>query len=264
MSERSAVPSVMDLNADVGERARASADGSEEELLRLVTSANVACGGHAGDAETMAATLTLTKRLGVAAGAHPSYPDRAGFGRDSMGMSPAEIENAVFGQVQTLAGVARWVGCDLCHVKAHGALYNDAARDRGVAAAIARGVARWSRDVVLVGLAGSVMVEVFAAHGFRTAAEAFVDRAYEADGTLRSRKLPGALITDPMRAAEQAVRIAQEGLAAVLDRRDVTVRARTLCVHSDTPDAAKIAAAVREALIVLGVRIVPLSAELSA
>jgi UPF0271 protein len=264
MSELAAVPSVMDLNADVGERAKALSDGSEEALLRLVTSANVACGGHAGDAETMAATLALTKRLGVAAGAHPSYPDRAGFGRNSMGMSPAEIENVVFEQLHTLAGVARWAGCELCHVKAHGALYNDAAHDRGIAAAIARGVARWSREVVLVGLAGSVMVEVFAAHGFRTAAEAFADRAYEPDGTLRSRKLPGALITDPAQAAEQAVRIAQEGLVAAFDRRDVTVRARTLCVHSDTPDAARIAAAVREALVVLGVRLLPLRADLTA
>jgi UPF0271 protein len=264
MSQHADVENVMDLNADVGERAKALADGSEEGLLRLVTSANVACGGHAGDPETMAATLAVIKRLGVAAGAHPSYPDRAGFGRDSMGMSTGEIEQAVFDQVRTLAGVAEWVGCELRHVKAHGALYNDAARDLGIAAAVARGVVRWSRDVVLVGLAGSVMLEVFAAHGFRTAAEAFVDRAYEADGTLRSRKLAGALITDPMRAAEQAVRIAQEGLVSTFDRREVTVRARTLCVHSDTPDAARIAAAVREALVLLGVRLVPLSADLSA
>lgn len=258
MSEPAAISLVMDLNADVGERPKALADGSEEELLRLVTSANVACGGHAGDPDTMAATLAVTKRLGVAAGAHPSYPDRAGFGRDSMGMSTAEIEQTVFDQVRTLAGVARWAGVGLCHVKAHGALYNDAARDHGIAAAVARGVARWSRDVVLVGLAGSVMLDVFSAHGFQTAAEAFADRTYEADGTLRSRKLPGALITEAARAAAQAVRIVRDGMVTTFDGRDVPARARTICVHGDTPGAARIATAVRDALLATGVRLTPL------
>jgi UPF0271 protein len=258
MSEPSDTPVLIDLNADVGERPKALADGTEEALLRLVTSANVACGGHAGDPETMAATLALTKRLGVAAGAHPSYPDRAGFGRDSMGMSTAEIERTVFDQVHTVAGVAHWTGVELRHVKAHGALYNDAARDRGIAAALARGVARWSREVVLVGLAGSVMLEVFKAHGFQTAAEAFADRAYEADGTLRSRKHFDAMLTNPARAAAQAVGIVCDGMVTAFDGRAIPISARTICVHGDTPGAPTIAAAVKAALLARGVRLRPL------
>lgn len=251
-------PAVIDLNADVGEDPEALTDGSEEALLRVVTSANVACGGHAGDEATMAAVLALAARLGVGAGAHPGYPDRAGFGRDSLGMTPAAIEDSVFKQVRSLAGAAGRAGCGLVHVKPHGALYHDATRDPEVAAAIARGVSRWGVEVVLVGKAGSVMLEVFREHGFEVAAEAFADRAYEPDGTLRSRKLAGALITDPSRAAAQAVRIAREGLVTSLDGRDVAVRARTICVHGDTPGAVAIATAVREALMANRVRLTPL------
>jgi 5-oxoprolinase (ATP-hydrolysing) subunit A len=258
MSEHSHSPVLIDLNADVGERPEALADGSEEALLRVVTSANVACGAHAGDEATMAATLALAARLGVAVGAHPGYPDRAGFGRDSLGMTPAAIEDSVFKQVRSLAEAASRVGCRLVHVKPHGALYNDAARDREIAAAIARGVSRLSLDVVLVGLAGSGMLDVFREHGFEAAAEAFADRTYEADGTLRSRRLSDALITDPARAAAQAVRTAQEGMVVTIDGRDIPVRARTICVHSDTPGAAGIAAAVRDALLASGVRLAPL------
>ncbi len=258
MSGRQGSPILIDLNADVGEDPGALADGSEEALLGVVTSANVACGAHAGDERTMIATLAVALRLGVAAGAHPGYPDRAGFGRDSLGMTPAAIEYCVFKQVRSLADAAGRVGCDLVHVKPHGALYNDAVRDLEVAAAIARGVSRWSSDVVLVGLAGSTMLGVFREHGFDVAEEGFVDRVYEADGTLRSRKLPGALITEATRAAAQAVGIARDGMVTASDGRHVPVRARTLCVHGDTPDAVSIAAAVREVLLAAGARLEPL------
>jgi len=258
MSDRRDARREIDLNADVGERPRALHDGSEEALLKYVTSANVACGAHAGDPETMAGTLALAARLGVAAGAHPGYPDRAGFGRASLGMSHAEIEASVYDQLCALAGVAEWARCEIRHVKPHGALYNDAARSPGLAAAIARAAARWNRSVVLVGLAGSVMLEAFAAHGFAVAAEGFADRAYEPDGSLRKRTLADAVITDPTQAAAQAVRIATEGMATASDGRDVPVRARTLCVHSDTPDAPRIARAVREALLDAGFRLAPL------
>ncbi len=250
----------IDLNADTGEIPEALADGREEALLGLVTSANIACGGHAGDEGTMEATLALAKRLGVAAGAHPAYPDKAGFGRSSAGMTEAEIEETVLAQVRTLAAVAARVGCRLHHVKPHGALYNDAARDRSVATAVARGVARWQDEVVLVGLAGSPMLEVFREHGFATAAEAFADRAYERDGSLRSRKLPGALIEEPERAAAQALRIATEGRVTAYGGGEVEVAARTLCVHGDTPGAARIARAVGAALRGAGIVIAPLSA----
>ena len=255
MSEGPAAGRSIDLNSDVGERPKALRDGSEEALLRVVTSASVACGGHAGDSETMAATVSLAVRLGVAVGAHPGYPDRAGFGRSSLGMSHPEIEASVHEQVAALAAVAAWARGEVRHVKAHGALYNDAARDAGIAAALARGVGRWSRQVVLVGLAGSTMLEVFARHGFAVAAEGFADRAYEADGSLRSRSLAGALIVDPGKAAEQAVRIACEDSVTAVDGRKLRVRAQTLCVHSDTPGAARIASAVRQALGERGVRV---------
>ena len=258
MSDESDAPTLIDLNADVGERAEALADGSEELLLRVVTSANVACGAHAGDEHTMAATLAIAARLGVAAGAHPGYPDRAGFGRDSLGMTPAAIEESVFKQVRLLAEAARRAGCRLAHVKPHGALYHDAERDREVADAIARGVSRWSLGVVLVGLAGSAMLEVFRENGFETAGEAFADRTYEDDGTLRSRRLSGAVLTDPARAAAQAVGIVCDGTVTAVDGQAVPIRARTICVHGDTPDAARIAAAVKDALLARGVRLAPL------
>ena len=261
MSELSNGSVVVDLNADVGENPEALANGSEEALLRVVTSANIACGAHAGDGPTIATTLALAVRMGVAVGAHPGYPDRAGFGRDSLGMTPAAIEDSVFKQVRLLAEVARLARCTLTHVKPHGALYNDAAKNRETASAIARGVSRWAKDVVLVGLAGSAMLKVFRGHGFETAGEAFADRAYEADGTLRSRKLPGALITEAAQAAAQAVRIVCDGMVTAFDGRDVPVRARTICVHGDTPDAARIATAVRDALLAAGVRLTPLGRE---
>jgi UPF0271 protein len=206
----------------------------------------------------MAATLAIAARLGVAIGAHPGYPDRAGFGRDSLGMTPAAIEESVFKQVHLLAEAAGRAGCRLVHVKPHGALYHDAARDREVAAAIARGVSRWSLGVVLVGLAGSAMLDVFGEHGFEAAGEAFADRAYEADGTLRSRRLSGALLTDPARAAAQAVGLVCDGTVTAFDGQAVAVRARTICVHGDTPDAPGIATAVKAALLARGVRLAPL------
>ena len=245
----------IDLNADVGELPEALADGREEALLGIVTSANVACGGHAGDEATMAGVLLLARRLGVSAGAHPGYPDRAGFGRDSMGMTPQEIESAVFEQVAELAAVAERTGLRLTHVKPHGALYNDAVRDEAVAAAVARGVRRWSRDAVLVGLAGSPALCVFAAEGMRAVAECFADRVYEADGMLTSRKLPGSLITDPRRAAEQAVSLATAGTAIARTGEKVQVTAETICVHGDTPGALLIAAAVRAALEASGIAV---------
>lgn len=245
----------IDLNADLGELLEALADGREEALLRLVTSANVACGGHAGDPATMAGVLVLARRLGVSAGAHPGYPDRAGFGRDSMGMTSQEVERTVFEQVSQLAAVAERTGVHLTHVKPHGALYNDAARDEAVAAAVARGVRRWSRSTVLIGLAGSPALRVFEAEGMRAVAECFADRVYEADGMLTSRKLPGSLITDPRQAAEQAVSIAATGIAVARTGEKVRISAETICVHGDSPGALLIAAAVRAALEAAGVAV---------
>jgi UPF0271 protein len=238
----------IDLNCDVGELPEAIADGTQESLLPSLTSVNIACGGHAGDEPTMKATIEQALRRNLAMGAHPGYPDRANFGRLEMQMSAEDIADSVFQQVRSLSDVAAHYGVRLAHVKPHGALYNQAARDCAIAEAIANGVARWRRDVVLVGLAGSQMLEVFRDAGFAVAAEAFADRRYEPDGTLRSRKFDDALIRDPAEAGRQALNIVQCGMAIAWDGSEVPIDAQTLCIHGDTSGAPEIAAAVAKAL----------------
>ena len=228
----------IDLNCDMGELADAAA---EERLMRYVTSANVACGGHAGDEATMERTIRLALAAGVAVGAHPGYPDRAHFGRVGMPMPGDEIARAVHRQIADLAAVAARLGASIVHVKPHGALYNVASKNEAVAEAIALGVGRWSPETVLVGLAGSRMLEVWHRLGFRVAAEGFADRRYEPDGSLRPRRFADALITDPAEAGCQAVRLARQ--------------VETICIHSDTPDSAAIAAAVRAALEGAGITV---------
>ena len=238
----------IDLNCDMGELPEAVAGGAQESLMPHLTSVNVACGGHAGDEQKMRRTIEQALRSKLAIGAHPGYADRAHFGRVELHLPEKEIADTVFEQVRTLAEVAAECGAAITHVKAHGALYNQAARDPAIARGIAHGVARWRRDVVLVGLAGSLMLDVFREAGFTVAAEAFADRRYEPDGTLRSREFPDALILDPTEAAEQAVRIAERGSVFACDGTEVVVNAETICIHGDTPGAPQIAAAVAQAL----------------
>ena len=227
---RSSADRMIDLNADVGEAA------GEEPLYGLITSANVACGGHAGDAGTMREAVRLAVTHGVAIGAHPSYPDREGFGRVTRPLAPAALSRAISRQVAELVGIAGLLGARVTHVKPHGALYADAARSRDVALALAAGVAGVSGALVLVGLAGSSALGIWRELGFDVSAEGFADRAYAADGTLIPRTAAGALITDPRSSAAQAVRLAGDG------------GCDTICVHSDTPGAGAIAAAVRRGL----------------
>jgi UPF0271 protein len=238
----------IDLNCDMGEIPEAIADGTQEALMRSITSANVACGGHAGDAETMRTTIEQAIRAGVAIGAHPGYPDRENFGRLELKMAAKEVADSVFEQVRALADVAESCGAPVVHVKPHGALYNQAVRNRELARAIADGVARWRRDVVLVGLAGSPMLDVFREAGFVVAAEAFADRRYEPDGTLRSRKFDDALIRNPKEAARQALGMVERGTVMASDGSEVEVVAQTICIHGDTPGATKIAEEVARAL----------------
>jgi UPF0271 protein len=219
----------IDLNCDMGELEDAAL---EESLIRYITSANVACGAHAGDAATMRRTVDLARRYGVAVGAHPGYPDHEHFGRLELPLSGEQIAATVCAQIRRLAEIAG----DITHVKPHGALYNVAVKNAEVARAIAEGVAAFRPDLVLFGLAGSPMLDIWRGMGFRTAAEGFADRRYEPDGSLRSRKFPDALITDPQQAAAQALRLICEG------------RAQTICVHSDTPGSVAILAAVSHAL----------------
>ncbi len=228
---------MIDLNCDMGELEDAA---HEAALMQYITSANIACGGHAGDEATMERTARLALERGVRIGAHPGYPDRANFGRLEIPMTPAEIEAAVAEQIARLEVVVRRLGGEIVHVKPHGALYNVAVRNAAVARAIGSGVARWNARVPLFGLAGSPMLDVWRGMGLAVAGEAFADRRYEPDGTLRSRKYPDALITDPRQAAAQAVRLARAG------------NAETICVHGDTPGAVAILKACREALRGLG------------
>ncbi len=243
----------IDLNCDMGELAEAIADGTQESLMPSLTSVNVACGGHAGDVQTMKTTVEQAMRWKLAVGAHPGYPDRENFGRRELKLPPNEIAASVFDQVRALAGIADGYGVHLTHVKPHGALYNQAVRDHGIAGAIAEGVARWNRDVVLVGLAESPMLDIFRKAGFRVAAEAFADRRYEPDGTLRSRKFEDALIRDPAQAGVQALRIVERGMVIACDGTEVSVDAQTICIHGDTPGAPQIAATVTRILHQAGV-----------
>ena len=243
----------MDLNCDMGELPDAVSDGTQESLMASLTSVNIACGGHAGDARTMKETIEQALRWKLDVGAHPGYADRAHFGRLELRVPPEAIVDSVFEQVRALAAIAAECGARVTHVKAHGALYNQAARDRVVAGAIADGVGRSNRDLVLVGLAGSLMLDVFRELGFRVAAEAFADRRYEADGSLRSRKFADALIRDPAEAGQQALRIAERGTVIAHDGSEIAANAQTICIHGDTPGAAAIAAAVAKMLRQAGV-----------
>jgi 5-oxoprolinase (ATP-hydrolysing) subunit A len=249
----------IDLNCDMGELPEAIADGTQEALMPSITSVNVACGGHAGDERTMKTTIEQALRWKLAIGAHPGYPDRANFGRLELKMPLDSVADSVCAQVQALAEIAAGCGVRLTHVKPHGALYNQAVHNRELARAIAEGVARWGRDVVLVGLAGSPMLEVFRETGLPVAAEAFADRRYEPDGTLRSRKFDDALIRDPEEAGRQALSIVERGVVIARDGTEISVDAQTLCIHGDTPGAVKIAATVARTLRHAGIEVRTLS-----
>jgi UPF0271 protein len=218
--------------------------------MRFISSANIACGGHAGDEDTMHETIALAKKHGVSIGAHPGYPDKANFGREPLKMDALALIEAVAGQVRTLVEIATEAGAAVRHVKAHGALYNQADRDRGIAKAIASGIYDDGRgaDLLVFAAPRSAMLDAAKAMDLNVAREGFIDRAYEADGTLRSRKLDGALHTDPKVAAAQAVSFLRDGGVRTHDGSFIRVDVDTLCFHGDTPGCTDIAAAVREAL----------------
>ncbi|MDQ3871199.1 MAG: LamB/YcsF family protein [Chloroflexota bacterium] len=248
----------IDLNSDVGESYGAWSLGQDDALIPLVTSVNIACGLHAGDPAVMTRTVRLALSAGVVVGAHPGYPDLQGFGRREIAMERADLQASIVYQIGALAGIAGAAGIQLRHVKPHGALYNRAAADAVVAEAVAEAVRAYPADLILVGLAGSVLLDVGRARGLPVAAEAFADRAYEPDGTLRSRRLPGAVLPRPADAAAQAVAIVRDGQVRAHGGETVTVRADTLCIHGDTPGAPQYARAVRRALEDAGVALAPL------
>jgi len=246
------VPSV-DLNADVGEDV---GTGSDDVLLDVVTSASVACGVHAGDPATMRRTVEAATWRGVVVGAHPSYPDRDGFGRRPMDIAPTRITEEVLAQLSALDTMARQCGTRVHYVKPHGALYHRMADDPSCAAAVIEAL-RAVGDLVLLVPAGSPAVDVAGSMGARVATEAFADRAYEPDGRLVAREMSGAVLTDPAQVARRAVGIAVDHHVTAVDGSVIDLTASSICVHGDTPGAADLARQVRSALQDAGVTLLP-------
>ena len=223
--------------------------------MASISSANVACGFHAGDPGAMRETVALARAHGVAVGAHPGFPDLVGFGRREMKTTPQEVEDFVVYQVAALAGIAATQGVSLQHVKAHGALYNMACRDRALADAIARAVAMVDRGLILFGLPGSELLRAGEAAGLPVAAEVFADRAYERDGSLANRNKPGSVIHDAEAVVARAVRMVRNRDVVAVDGSVIPLEAQTICLHGDTPGAAELASAVRAGLQAAGVTI---------
>jgi 5-oxoprolinase (ATP-hydrolysing) subunit A len=250
----------IDLNADVGESFGAYSLGHDADLVPLITSANVACGFHAGDPGVMRATVALARHHGVAVGAHPGFPDLVGFGRREMRATPREVEDAVAYQIGALAGIAATEGLRLQHVKAHGALYNMAVREAPLADAIAKATASVDRSLILLGLPGSQLVLAGRRAGLRTASEAFADRAYQPNGELVPRSQSGAVIEEADTVVSRAIMMAREHVVIAIDGTRVPIDVDTICVHGDTPGAAALARRIREALTQAGVDIAALGA----
>jgi UPF0271 protein len=246
---------VIDLNTDLGENPEACA--IDDELMRSITSANIACGGHAGDSESVRRAVAAASSLGVNVGAHPGYPDLANFGRVAIEMPAAELRHSLEVQIRLVADAAAQCGVRITHVKPHGALYHAVNLDAEVARTVADAIRIVDGSMIVVMQYGSPAVSLFCEQGLLTATEAFVDRAYESDGRLRSRALPGALL-DEERAIAQALSIVLYHRVTALDGSLLTIAPDTLCLHSDTPNAAAIAKRVRSALEQAGVRMMPL------
>ena len=236
----------IDLNCDMGENI-----GSDEEIMPYITSANIACGFHAGDETSMRATARLAKRYGVAVGAHPSWKDIEGFGRREMLLPPDEVEALILYQIDALAAIAKSEGTEIRHVKPHGALYNQAAKDKILAKAIAKAVKGFGGELILVGLAGSELIKAGIDIGLEIANEGFPDRNYNPNGTLVSRNQSNAIIETPDEVAAHAVTLARNGI----DFAGQHVRVDTLCLHGDHPRAAQNAKLVRDALEKSGIEI---------
>lgn len=243
----------VDINCDLGEGA-----GNDAQLMSWVSSANIACGGHAGDEATMRETVRLAKKRGVAIGAHPGFADREHFGRRELALSPAEIVSLVRTQVEALRMIAQGEGAVVTHVKPHGALYNLAARDAVVADAIAEAVAGVDARLWLYGLSGGALLKAGQARGLRVGAEVFADRTYQDDGSLTQRSRPDALVTEVGAAVAQVLRMARDGVVRSVNGRDVAIVADTICVHGDGAHAVEFARELRAALEAAGVVVRPM------
>jgi UPF0271 protein len=251
------VKNTVDLNCDMGESFGAWSTGADAEVLEHVTSANIACGFHAGDPAVMHRSVAAALGRGVAVGAHPSLPDLQGFGRRVMGITPDEAYDLVLYQIGALAGFCRALGGRLSHVKAHGALYNMAAKDAVLADAIASATRDFDPSLVLFGLAGGELVRAGRRAGLRVANEVFADRTYQPDGSLTPRNKPHAMIHDLPTALGQVERMMRDGTVLALDGSEVAVEPETVCVHGDEPGAAIFARELRALLVRIGVSVRP-------
>ena len=254
--------SQIDLNCDLGESFGPWRKGRDQEVMQYITSANVACGWHAGDPMTMDITVRLAKEHGVGVGAHPGYPDLMGFGRRHMECEPDELRNYVVYQVGALDAFCRMHGMALTHVKPHGKLYLDCLDREDQSRAIAEAVYGYNPELIYVAFAGArgrVMQQVAGEIGLKVAFEAFPDRAYNAEGRLVTRDVPGAVVTDPKEVAERALRVAQEQKMIAMDGTVIDLPSQTLCVHGDTPTALDLVRSIREILTKNGVEIKPLA-----
>jgi len=248
-------PKDIDLNADVGESYGAFSHGSDTQIFQHITSANIACGWHAGDPVVMRRSVELARQYGVSIGAHPGFPDLLGFGRRDMAIAPDEAKQYVIYQASALAGFARAVGLQLQHIKLHGALYNKAMQDAELARAVIDGICESHPAAIILALPGSAMIEEALRAGLKTAREAFADRAYLADGRLAPRNLEGSVIQDPQAAADRALAIVTEGRVKSISGETVEVSAESICIHGDNPRAAAIAIQIRQALAKSHIRV---------
>lgn len=249
----------IDLNADMGESFGAYTIGADEQVMPSITSANVACGFHAGDPAVMRRTVRMARAANVSVGAHPGFQDLAGFGRRDMRVSPQEAEDMVLYQIGALAAIARSESVPLRHVKPHGALYNMAVRDRPLADAIARAVRAFDPGLVLYALPGSELMRAGEAAGLVVAAEGFADRSYERDGSLTPRARAGAVIHDASTVVNRAVRMAVAGKVTAVDGSEIVMRVQTICTHGDTPGAQELTRAIRAGLERAGVTVAPVA-----
>jgi UPF0271 protein len=247
----------IDINCDMGESYGRWSLGDDEAVMPHISSANLACGGHAGDAVVMRQTLRLAQQHGVACGAHPGFVDLASFGRREIPISAPEAADLVLLQIGGLHAIARSEGVALSHVKAHGALYNMAARDAALGEALARAVAAYDRSLVFFGLAGSMMLEAGRRAGLTVAAEGFADRSYEPDGSLTPRSCAGSVIHDVGTVVARACRMVRESRVTARNGSELTIKVDTICVHGDTPGAARLAQALREGFQREGIEVRP-------
>lgn len=249
----------VDLNSDVGESFGAYKLGLDDEVLKHVSSVNIACGWHAGDSLVMEKTIALAKENRLGIGAHPGYPDLMGFGRRNMDITTAEARTYIIYQVGALTAFAKAAGVPLQHVKLHGAFYNTVSANAKLAEAVAKAIHDVDKDLIVMALAGSELVKASRELGLKVAEEVFADRAYNSDGSLVSRKLPGSVIHDKDLAIERVKRMVTEGKVATIDGRDININADSICVHGDNPEAVAFVKLIRERLEADGIEVKPIN-----